>query len=1306
MKWLKKIVIALVGIVLIIPIIVSLAIQMPHMQTKLCQSIIGSISEKIEGDISVSAIHYALFDRLIIEDIKLTDNQQDTVAYCEKLYLNMNLVSFFSKEFVIRKIALTNGEFNLIHTSDSTTNLSAMFSKKEGVEETKSKNKEKKEVDSTQVVDLPKLLPNLRINRLEVNNFSFKRYNPWAKVPSNPFAMPSLYAVDWGNIDVSDFSLHLNKIIVREDLVSAKLENLTLREHNGLYIRQLSLDAALDTAGARVENFIYDDCYSYLDMPSIGLNLDKLGENGNFLKDVDLDVSFHDAVFDMTSLQFFLADIGSLHLRLIIDGDVHGTVDNLEMERFRIYSASRQTLIECDAHLSGLPVSEQTMATMKVRNLMTNTADIATIISQVSPPTFKPESIMQLAPGQVFNFKGSINGFFEDFVAYGDLTSDIGSVGIDAIFRSERMDGYEIMGFMKADNFNLGAFIGNKLFGDLSCDASVHLFTSPIPSYSFINLESLNIDSFNLNNYTYSGISADGMLSFNEFTGKVVSDDPNLKFRFDGKIGLSANNREYVFGLDMKHADLVAINIDKREKSLVQMKADANFGMEEDGSILGEINVSNLQCTNQFDTYDIGKIKITSHTSTVGKQYRLNLDSSFLQGEMKSDAPFSQLIPDLKQIFMKDKLDNLLKSNQLAEEYSGNGYQIHLKSKDTRPLFSYISPGIHVEHGTTIDLSLNKDATGNLGINSELIAIGNKYIRNLNMVMLSDSTAVNALLVTDLIQAGNIKAFQDTILITAADNSIDLSLSLNNTDTITNRTIFNSNIRFPAPSEDGYFVTAHIDNSHFYLDGNHWKFKESEISYKPKYISINNFGFENNDQHLLIDGVLSENREDTCMISIQNLDASMFNAFTKQNFNIAGRITGDGEFVSFFSNPGLFVDIDAENVSVSGKDAGTLCVKTKWDENNMRINYLVTDVVGDAMPLNLTGFYVPETKQIFANADIKQFEVGLLGPILQSVVTDVSGGISGRIMLDKTPEAMSITSRDCAINNLGATLDFTRASYILDGPIDIDSEGVHFRDVTIKDHFDNSGRVTGGVYFNNFKQITLDTEFQLENVLALNTTPSSAQGFYGKAFASGNVRLHGPVDQMNISVDVTPTKETSVNIPLGGTAKGATSLLTFVHVDTTIKSSYDSLILATTKEVQQKASSALNVRLLLDVNQDSEINLEVNKSTGDVLKARGNGQVEISVINNNFNIKGDYTVSEGSYRFGMLEIISRDFTLNPGGTIKFNGDIMDSDLGMSALYKTKASISPLIADTTSMTSRRNVICGLDITGKLANPQLG
>ena len=129
------------------------------------------------------------------------------------------------------------------------------------------------------------------------------------------------------------------------------------------------------------------------------------------------------------------------------------------------------------------------------------------------------------------------------------------------------------------------------------------------------------------------------------------------------------------------------------------------------------------------------------------------------------------------------------------------------------------------------------------------------------------------------------------------------------------------------------------------------------------------------------------------------------------------------------------------------------------------------------------------------------------------------------------------------------------------------------------------------------------------------------------------------------------------------------------------------------------------VTLKVGASQDVEAFVEIDKASGNVLSGRGSGVIELQVSDDIFNINGDYTLTGGNYKFVAMGLVSRDFQIQDGSTIRFNGDIMESTLDIDAIYKTKASLSTLIADTTSVANRRTVECGISITDQISNPRL-
>ena len=69
------------------------------------------------------------------------------------------------------------------------------------------------------------------------------------------------------------------------------------------------------------------------------------------------------------------------------------------------------------------------------------------------------------------------------------------------------------------------------------------------------------------------------------------------------------------------------------------------------------------------------------------------------------------------------------------------------------------------------------------------------------------------------------------------------------------------------------------------------------------------------------------------------------------------------------------------------------------------------------------------------------------------------------------------------------------------------------------------------------------------------------------------------------------------------------------------------------KEESKKSKSKIEVRAMANISDNTELLIEMNKSLGEILKCRGNGNIDILVnpSRNIFDIRGDYTISEGSY---------------------------------------------------------------------------
>ncbi|MFA7090120.1 MAG: hypothetical protein WC128_08900, partial [Bacteroidales bacterium] len=368
-----------------------------------------------------------------------------------------------------------------------------------------------------------------------------------------------------------------------------------------------------------------------------------------------------------------------------------------------------------------------------------------------------------------------------------------------------------------------------------------------------------------------------------------------------------------------------------------------------------------------------------------------------------------------------------------------------------------------------------------------------------------------------------------------------------------------------------------------------------------------------------------------------------------------------------------------------------------------------TTLPGGLRPLLATGSYTPSTKQVDLNVSFRDFEAALVAPFLTGLVSDVHGKISGDMLLSGTLPDLDLTSNNTMVDNLAFNIDYTRVPYSVSGPVHLTTGGLYLPKDTLRDSYGHYAIVQGGLKYEHFRNIAADLDLNFVNLHGLNLGEKDNDIFYGQAFATGSLMLKGPLDDILLDLSIRPEPNTSIHIPLSSASQAKqTDLLTFVQPDNSY-TGRDPYILAALEESNNKANNTrLTFNMKTELTPDAEILLEINKMTGDVISARGTGAINLGVDprDDSFSILGDCTVESGNYLFGLQGIISKRFQIVPGGTISFNGDVENTQLNLTASYKTKASLNTLLADTTMVSNRRDVDCQILMSGNLMNPALG
>ncbi|MBQ5365415.1 MAG: hypothetical protein IIU49_05035, partial [Spirochaetales bacterium] len=745
---------------------------------------------------------------------------------------------------------------------------------------------------------------NIKLNNSEVN---LVRHTP--DKPGIKKLELGERTIDWKDLHVKNLNLDISDIRynLRNRSVSANVNGITLEESRGLRIEDLKFKAALDAAGIHLEKFRYLDNFSDIKLDYANALFEDFSDFSDFLHKVSLDCSLDDAKVSLASLGLYLPALDYLTLTLKANGKVKGPVANMKISSFTV-DGPGTSHVELSGQLNGLPLSDLTIMSANISKCHFTTTDLEQIISSVAQQPLKKGTLSKFAPGTTFNFTGFMDGFFTDFVAYGGLSSNIGRVDVDLLCQSTPNVGFSMDGFMDASNFHLGKFLQNDKMGELSCSADLSGFASPAKDQSYFRMDSLYVSKFNFNEYDYKGITASGKLDSEGLEILARDDDPNLDFDLKADISNAKDGqRTYDVDMDLRKANLVALNLDKQEVSIVGMKLNGSVLQTGKDTFEGDIFINDLDCINATGLHDLGNIRLNA--SLLPSNQNLTLSSSFLNARLTGTTSISDIVKDAKYALLHNKLDNLLKAPKDALKYSGGQFGIDLRVADIRQLLAFVMPDLHIENGTSLSFQTDSTGSSTFTLKSDLLSFKDIYSRDLLLTFDSIDSTAFASIDADLIRIGSLVAYNNHLGAGIEDNQVKLDISYDNTgNEQSSKGNLKATVAFP-DSSAAYKVLVALDKSGFVVDGKEWQIDPSSILIDKGRFNIRDFALESSGQYMKVNGVISDNPEEECTVDLNNFDMSLANIFLKEPLSLAGRLTGNARASALLGDYEMSADL-------------------------------------------------------------------------------------------------------------------------------------------------------------------------------------------------------------------------------------------------------------------------------------------------------------------------------------------------------------------------------------------------------------
>ncbi len=1134
-----------------------------------------------------------------------------------------------------------------------------------------------------------------RISRIEIKDMGFHMRNMSGNAISYHGG-----GIDWNKLDIKDINLYAEDLRFKDGIMYGKAESLSFRESTGFTVHQMSGRARVGRGKTVVEDLEIRDQWSDLHLPLYMMTYDSIESFSDFIALVKLDGQIAPSMLDFRTIANFAPQLEGNTLKATISGSMSGYVDDFTVTDIRFDSHDGGFKGTVNGRMTGVPETMDMRVDADATDLQLTAEGLGKFISQWTHG--KELDFSSIGKDITFRAEAKVSGLLDKMNAEVHLSSDAGEVdasaGLSNVLDENAPIG--ITGLIRTSDLDMGRMLDNKIAGPVTLTAG---FSADLSKSFRIDLDSLRIERLNLMDYDYKDIQARGSYDDLSMNGTVISKDPNLNFLFQGGYARSekSNNTVYRFIANIGHADLNAINIDKRGRSIVQLSTNADFTKTGKGDILGRVDVGDIMLENKGGRYELGDIILTSYSTD--NRYTARLNSIFANATYTGSSSIMNCIKDIKGITIDREIPAL--TNDTTFVWKGASYNLDFICHDVQNLLSFAVPGLYIENGTSLNAVIDSKGNLNARLSSGRIAFKKNYLKNFSLSIDNSGDALNGLVSCSEISAATLMMKDNILQLHANDNHIGAGYSFDNQsdNEAKGELIVRGDI---SREDDNRIFDIRIMPSSLQYNTKEWNIQPSDIRIHNGSISIDSFGAISGEQSISLHGNASENTGDVLTFNLERFDLSIINSILPSDLGVRGTMTGFVRLDSPISDKSLTIDVLCDSSYIANVPLGVMRAGMDWDESKERFEiYAHNDLKGKSS-IDLGGHFIPATKRIYADATLDRFEIGYAQPFLKDIFSEMDGSISGRISVDGPPDRLMISSDRTRLDNTTLKIAYTGVPYTADGPFHIDETGVYFDEISIRDRYDGTGTVRGSINYDHFRDITFDTRINVRNIEAINLNENEAESFYGNLFGSGDIDIVGPVNALTMEIEAATEKEGRLHIPLSSsiTSSKGTNLLKFKELDN--EEYIDPYDIFVQKAASEKESpSNFVVKLKVNADQNTEAFVEIDKVTGNVLSGRGNGEISLEAGEDIFNINGDYTLESGNYKFVAIGLVSRDFKIQQGSTIRFGGDIMESTLDIDAIYRTKASLSTLISDTTSVANRRTVDCGISIRDKLSNPQL-
>lgn len=1070
---------------------------------------------------------------------------------------------------------------------------------------------------------------------------------------------------DPSHIHYTHISLDADKILYSTDKITADINSCSANDSTYFVVKKFATDFAMDAHSITANKLRVQTAVTSINA-NVGIKYNSLSTVADSIGKLFVNADLEKTTIHTRDILYFSPQLvkqpffSSAANSITVSGKVNGPVDHISGKNITLRTAEK-TSVATSFTIIGLPDAEKAYFDVPSLTVITSNKDLVTLVGKNVLPTSitLPADITLNA-----RFKGKL----KNFTGAAALKSNFGDADVDAAIDAKE----NFTAAVQIHNFNVGNLLNDhNMFGPvtLSAKADGH----GLSKETIAAKVKVDAPEFYLNKYTYHKLNIDGTASGQKFEGKVALNDSNAVLNFDGLVNMQKDSEQYKFNLDVKGVNLQKINVTK-DDFRIGLQANADLKGADMNSISGNAGVTKIIVSKDNKRYVLDSLLL----ATVNQKNKSELSFSSAIIGIKYNGTFA---PGLLATQLKHHLDHYFRIDSVTDKndtaiYAAQNFKFEIQLHNHPIISEVLVPGLtefdpgpitgsfdSQAHNLTFDASFNK------------IVYDSTTINNLVIGLSSNEKALDYRLSCLGVTTSQIKF--DNFLIAGRLADQRATINVSSIDTANHKKIA---IAAALTKEQQNYKLV-VDPNSFYLMDKQWKFSDDNyVMFGKEGFLIHHIVMTSNQSSISAASV-NDKFNDDIKLGISNFQLEDISRIVEKDTTLAqGTLDGNVLLKRVNNTYGIISDASIKDLTIRKVPIGDLSLKA---ENPTGKRFDVDfGLKGAGNDISAKGYYVPDTSGGNVNVDmeIAALSMKTVEAFSMGQITQTEGSIHGKFSVHGTTKAPDVNGSLTFSNAYLNPKILNNRLQLKNETIQLTQNAVTLNNFTLLDSKGHPATLSGGLTMDHFSDFKFNLTVTTKDFTLLNTTAKDNKVYYGRMIIDSKITVRGtpsfPIVNSNIRLKDGSNFTFAVPESQLSTDRGDGVVL-FV----------DSLSvnpILRTNEKAAKPKSELrdfDISSTIQIDKKATLRLLIDPASNDSLVVRGDAALSFALDpSGKISLTGAYNLVDGSYLVSLENVVKKHFEIESGSTIIWNGDPLDADVNITAIYSIRASPIDLVAD--------------------------